>query len=270
MLWMLFIADADAKKPKVVPPPVNAWGHETGWKADCFFPADFATLPEGDRRMARQRALEEMKTQWLGSREDDVKFEERVVDDVETTLLGRPQLIETVAAANLEQCKAYMKGGSVEAWRGWLSVLSGQLTAGECLVPLTYTLFDYLDVGRPWQRPTTICKGDRAHITGTVSDKYRIVDGGPWINVLGDPEQKAIGAEYPCNIEGCFVGMLVGKFQGDDGIAITFAIGADKVFVAPSNGELSWSINDTTWYDNKYFKSANVEDRVAVTLQPAE
>lgn len=271
MLLMLFVTTADAKKPKAPPPPpVNAWGHEEGWKADCFYGADFDKLPDGDRKLARQHALEEMKKQWLGQREDDVKMEDTVVDDVETTLFGRPELIEQVVVANLEQCKAYMKGGPISAWSGWLNPLSGKLTAGECLVPLTYTLFDYLDLGRGWQRPTTICKGNRAHINGTIADKYRITDNGPWITVEGDPAQKAIGADYPCNIEGCYVGMLVGKFVGDDGIETTFPIGADKIFVAPSNGELSWGINDTTWYDNKYFKSASVEDRVAITLEPAE
>ena len=270
MLWLMLFTTADAKKVKVVPPPVDAWGHEEGMKGDCFYPADFAKLQEGDRKLARQRTLEEMKKQWLGQRDDGVQIEDMVVDDLETTLLGRPELIETISVANLEQCKAYMKGGDVGAWKGWMVPLPGKLTAGECLQPLTYTLFDYLDIGRSWQRPVTACKGDRVRISGTVKDKFRIGDKDPWINVEGDPAQRAIGADFPCNIEGCYVGMLVGQFVSDDGITTTFPIGADHVFVAPSNGTLSYSINDTTWYDNKYFKSSTIEDKVAITIQPAE
>ena len=75
MLLLLTITLADAKKPKVVPLPVNDWGHEVGMKADCFYPADFEKLQDGDRKMARQRALEEMKKQWSAQREDDVQME---------------------------------------------------------------------------------------------------------------------------------------------------------------------------------------------------
>ena len=280
MLLLLTITLADAKKPKVVPLPVNAWGHEVGMKADCFYPADFEKLQDGDRKMARQRALEEMKKQWSGKRkadekvedseiDDAVTMEERVIDDIETVLLGRPVLIETIAKSNLDQCRAFMKGGDLEAWKGWLVPLSAKLTAGECMSPLIDTMFDYLEITTPWYRSVTVCSGDRIRISATVSDKYRITDKGEWITVAGTSE-KATGADLPCNIEGCNIGMLVGRFTGDDGIVTTFGIGAAYEFRAPSNGQISWTINDTTWYDNKYFKSSTIEDRVAITVEPAK
>ncbi len=269
MLLLLTITLADAKKPKVVPLPVNDWGHEVGMKADCFYPADFEKLQDGDRKMARQRALEEMKKQWSAQREDDVQMEERVIDDIETVLLGRPVLIETIAKSNLDQCRAFMKGGGLDAWKGWLVPLSAKLTAGECMSPLVDTMFDYLEITTSWYRSVTVCSGDRVRISATVSDKYRISDKGEWITVAGTGE-KATGADLPCNIEGCNVGMLVGRFTGDDGIVTTFGIGAANEFRAPSNGQLSWTINDTTYYDNRYFKSATIEDRVAITVEPAQ
>ncbi len=269
MLLLLSITLADAKKPKAPPPlPVDAWGHEEGMKADCFYAADFEKLAEGDRKMARQRALEEMKKQWQGLREDDVHMEETVIDDLETTLLGRPELIESVVKANLDQCKAFMKSGDLAVWKGWMNPLAAKLTAGECMSPLIDTMFDYLEISRPFFRSVTVCKGDRVRISATVKDRYRIADKGEWITVEGTAE-KATAADMPCNIEGCNVGMLVGKFTGDDGIETTFPIGAEHDFLAPGNGQLSWSVNDTTWYDNKYFKNAAIEDRVAITVEPA-
>jgi hypothetical protein len=271
MLLLLTLSTAEAKKPKAPPPPpVNAWGLEEGAKGQCFFPADFEKLGDGDRKLARQSALEAMTAQWRGSRDDGVQMEESVVEDIETTLLGRPALIEDVSRKNLEQCKAFMHGGPIEAWKGWLVPLSGKLNAGECLSPLVDTMFDYLEITRPFFRSVTVCKGDRVHIRATIKDRYRISDTGEWMTVEGNPAEKAIGADYPCNIEGCMVGMLVGRFTGDDGVETIFPIGADHIFAVPSNGKLSWSINDTTWYDNKYFQSATIEDRVAVTVEPAE
>ena len=171
--------------------------------------------------------------------------------------------------ANLEQCKTYMRGGTLDSWKGWMVPLSAKLTAGECSSPLVDTMFDYLEITRPWFRSVTVCKGDRIHINATMKDRYRIAEKAEWITVEGTGE-KAIGADYPCNIEGCMVGMLVGRFTGDDGIETTFGIGADYTFTASGNGQLSWSINDTTWYDNKYFKNASFEDRVALTIEPAQ
>src|SRR5436853_393130 len=81
---------------------------------------------------------------------------------------------------------------------------------GECNTPLTYTMFDYLDIGKSWQRAIPLCKGNKAHIVATAKDRYRISDTGAWINVEGDTAQRATQADFPCNIEGCFVGMLVG------------------------------------------------------------
>ena len=84
-------------------------------------------------------------------------FDEGVIDDVETVLLGRPEKIEAFVADNLTQCLA----GNAGAWSQWAKGLKSALTAGECNHPLDYTMFDYLDIGTGWQRPLKICKGDR-------------------------------------------------------------------------------------------------------------
>lgn len=268
LLLYTHLAEAKPKKSKVPPPPPIGWHKEDGWAGDCYYPPNYDAVGEGERKMARQVALEEMKKQWLGQREDGVKFEDMLVDEVDTVLLGRPTKIEDVSRLNLEQCQAVMKGGSADTWRSYLSALPGKLTAGECLRPMDYQLFDYLDLGKGWQRPVGVCKGNAVRIIATVKDRYRIGDSGAWINVEGVPGEKAVGAEYPCNIEGCMVGMLVGKFVSESGVETIFPIGAETTFTAPEHGEISYSVNDTVWYDNKWFKSATIEDRAAITLEP--
>lgn len=270
LLLPLLFDVAEAKKPKTPPPTPVEWHREEGWKGDCWFPPDFAKLQEGDRKLARQRSLEQMKAQWLGQRDDGVQFDDITVDNLETALFGQPTFIETVAVSNLEKCSAYMKGGSLDPWTSHIGALPGQLTEGQCTRPLTYTMFDYLDIGNSWQRPITLCKGNRARISATASDKFRITDTGEWITAAGTPGANAITAEFPCNIEGCLVGMLVGKFVTDKGVETVFPIGLDKIYAAPENGTLYYSINDNTWYDNRYFKTAAIEDRTAITIQPAE
>jgi hypothetical protein len=271
MSWLMLVSLAEAKKPKGPPPaPPVGWAREEGWMGDCYYPPDWAKLGEGDRRMARQTTLEQMKAQWLGQREDNLKFDANVVDDVETVLLGRPKMIEVIAAENFNQCKQQMtRGGDAGGWQSWLSALPSRLTAGECLQPLSYTLFDYLDINSGWQRPVGLCKGDRAHILTTVKDRYKLSKEAAWITSEGNGE-KAVAAEYPCNIEGCFVGMVVGKFEGDSGVVTVFPIGAETVFTAPENGTVYWCVNDTELSDNRYFKSATIEDKTAMTIEPAQ
>lgn len=270
LLLAVSLADAKPKKNKAPPPPPVGWHREEGWAGDCYYPVDYTALGEGEKKMARQAALEEMKKQWEGAREDGVKFDANLIEEVDITLLGRPTNIEAISRGNLEQCQKVRKGGDVGAWQSYLSALPAKLTAGECIQPLTYTLFDYLDIGRTWQREVGLCKGDKAHVVASAKDRYRISDTGAWMTVEGDPSQKAVGAEYPCNIEGCFVGMLVGRFVTDTGIETVFPIGTETTFVAPEHGIISFSINDTVWYDNKWFKSSTIEDRTSLTIEPGQ
>lgn len=267
--WLFVISLAEAKKPKGPPPPPPVgWVQETGWTAHCYYPADFSKLAIGDRRGERQKALEAMKSQWSGGRDDGISFDADAIESVETVLLGLPEKIEAVAAANRDKCVEAMKTGNTESWGSWVKTLDRSLMAGECVKPLDYTMFDYLEITSGWQRSVPMCKGNKAHIVATSKDRYRISNNGPWINADGDPAIVATGSEWPCNMEGCKAGMLIGKFTSDSGVETIFAIGVEKWFTAPENGTLSWQINDSTWYDNAWFKSATIEDRTAVTVSP--
>ncbi|MSP56418.1 MAG: hypothetical protein EXR69_12565 [Myxococcales bacterium] len=259
---------ADAKKSKAPPPPPQGWHHEEGWKGDCYYPKDYATLGQGDKIPARADALAAMKTQWTGGRDDGVNFDSNVVEDVDTTLLGLPVKIEATSRENLDLCKVAMQSGDMAAWGSWMGGLNGRLNVGECNNPLSATRFDYLELGVGWQGAAALCKGDTAHIFATVQDRYRITEKGAWINVDGT-EEPAVGADWPCNIERCTVGKLVGKFTGESGVELVFPIGASANFEAPESGVLVYSINDTTWYDNKWYSNGRIDDHAAVTIEPA-
>ena len=269
MLSILLLAGfAHAKKaPKTPPPPIEGWHHEEGWKGDCYYPKNFAALGEGDRRAARADTLAALKSQWDGGRDDGVSFDSNVTDDIQNTLWGRPEKTEAMAKQNLDLCVAAMKSGDTSNWQAWIGGLNGALNAGECNNPLANTLFDYLDLGVGWQRPVSMCAGDKAHIFGTVQDRYRLSDKGPWMNIEGTKDP-AIGTDWPCNIEGCTVGKLVAKFTGESGVELLFPVGADANFEAPENGTLMFSINDNTWYDNKWFTNGRVDDHAAITIEP--
>lgn len=261
------------KKVEPVAPPVGWHQEAEGWQFSCYFPKDWEQLNLTDRKMARSEALDELISQWNGSREDGISFNADRIEEVETVLLGRPDKIEALVAANNKKCVAVSTGqAGVDTWESWLRGIPAQLTAGECMSPpLDYTMFDYLDIGTGWQRPLGICKDDKIRISGTLKDKYQIEDGGPWINVLGDPDKPTAGEEgLPCNMEGCYLGMLVFRYVGDDGAEIIKPVeGGELVFTAPDHGTISYRINDEQYYDNKWFKGGGIVDHTAIEVSPA-
>ncbi len=275
---LLLVSSADAKKKKGAEAPqpvgwhkVEATKKDPGWRGECYFPPNFEEMNTTDRRVARQKALEQMKSQWLGNKDEIVGFDARMIEDVETVLLGRPDDIEMIARKNAELCQPVMaEGADTGAWSSWLSSLPGKLTAGECNTPLDYQLIQYLDLGAGWQENIPMCQGDRALIQASTKDQYRVVQNGEWINADGDLTQPSTDPSLPCNFEGCYVGMLIGRFVTDAGIETIFPVGTEKVFEAPEHGTFSFSINDTTAWDNEWHSSGTITDHTAVTVSPAE
>jgi len=271
--WSLVLLPVLACGPKktVVTAPVVGWHAEEGWKGACYNPPGWESLEDTQRRIARQTALEEMKRQWRGLRQDGVQFTEETVDDVETTLLGRPEHIEMVSRRNLELCKQVMgAGASTGEWAEWMKSLTPSLTAGECTHPFDYQLIQYLDINHLWQENIHFCKGERAIVTASTTDKYRIAKQGPWINADGDPDRRASRPDLPCNTEGCFEGQLVGRFVTESGVTTVFPMGTEFQFEAPEHGFFSFTVNDDTYYDNQWRGTGAVTDHTSVTFTPAE
>lgn len=266
------LAVAGCKKaPEAPAAPKEGWVQSEGMSGACWYPKDFATLPSGDRKIHRQQTLEAMTSQWRGQREDGVSFEDStVVEPFETVLLGKPELIEAVAAKNLQFCETAMKGGGTDEWRAWLVSSPGALTENDCNFPLVDRMFWYLDVGMGWQGHANICQGNRVRIHASEIDYYRISDKGPWINAAGDPTLPTIGkSDYACNMEGCVQGQLILKFTGRSGIEQIIPIGLDYTFTAPEHGTIDVQINDTTWYDNKFKIEKGVEHHTSFEYSPA-
>lgn len=270
LMAMSWSVDADAKRKKKkrrrgeVP---TGWVETKAGPPACYYSPVWGNLNEIDRRLKRAEVLDEILNQWRGQRGDGIDFGEELIEEVEITLLGRPEKIEAFVLANTEQCTA----GDVGAWKSWAKGLKATLTAGECNHPLDYTMFDYLDIGNGWQRPLNICKGDRISISGSASDRYRLSDESPWITIAGDPAQPTSGSEWPCNLEGCLAGMLVMRFVGKkSGIESVVPVGVRAVFSAPEDGVISYRINDTTFFDNTWHTSGSVIDHTSIEVSPAK
>lgn len=273
--WLIALSFT-ACGPKAPPQPAAPF---VGWNAvtregvslgECYYPVDFGVLGVGDRRIARQGAMDAMIGHWRGQREDGVSFSPEAIERLETVLLGKPEAIEPVAAANLQQCLAARNSGDNAAWASWLRALPDSLTVGECrTAPLRYTLYDYLDIGRDWHVPASVCAGDRIQISASEGDYYRIADKGPWINVAGDPAAVATATTFPCHLDGCLEGQLLMRFTSDDHATYIVPVGLLKVWEAPAHGTIEVMINDSTWFDNAFKKEGSMIHHTSITYQPA-
>ena len=85
----------------------------------------------------------------------------------------------------------------------------------------------------------------------------------------GDPAQLTSGADVPCNIEGCTAGMLIMKFVEGNGFRDDCAGGQKAMFSAPEMRS-PYRINDTSFYDNKWYRSGSVMDHTAIEIRPAQ
>ena len=261
-------AHAGKKNKKDAGPPPEGWHQEEGWTGSCWYPPNFTEMGSGTKRISWQDTRNAIMGQWSGDREDGVVFKDKVVLNVETVLLAKPERIELVSKENLEQCIAHMSKGGGSSWSDWLTEIPGRLTVGECPnAPLDYTLFDYLNISREWQIPTGVCKDDVFKIKASPQDYYRIEEGGPWINASGDIEQAATG-KLPCNIEGCFKGQLVMRFTGESGVSTVHAVGTYFEFRAPEHGAIVVMINDDSWNDNVFKVESGLEHHTSIEYSP--
>jgi len=258
---------AGCKKPPPAPPKAG-WIQQEGWAGACYYPDDYASLGPGDRKISRQHALEAMMSQWTGSRNDGVSFSENVTENVETTLLGRPEHIEEVSQQNAKYCSDFMSGKD-SGWSSWLSGLPKVLKAGECNEPLVDTYFNYLDIARSWQFKEPMCQGNIVKITASAIDYYRLEKTGPWINAAGDETQKTDGSStLPCNFEGCYRGMVIMRFTGDSGVQQIHPVGLEYTFTAPEHGYIEVMMNDDSLEDDVYKVESGLTHHTSITYAP--
>jgi hypothetical protein len=258
--------DAMAWGWKKKPAQPGTWSEASDGKPGCYNPPDWEVLSLIDRKMKRSEVMDEMLGQWRGDRKDGVSFDEKLIDKMDTVLLGRPEKIEAVAAENYVLCQK----GDTAAWGQWVAGQPSKLTEGECNTNFDYTLFDHLDIQSGWQGRRPICQGNKIVLKASSMDRYKISDDGPWITVTGDPALPTAGnSDWPCNLEGCLAGVLMLRFTGQSGMSSLYVAGQLIRFSAPEHGHIDYRINDTQFFDNKWFEARGVIDHTSIEISPS-
>ena len=258
------------KEPVQVAPKVG-WQQEIGWSLACYYPEEFEKLTELDKRMAWQKSMESIFSQWNGQRGDGVSMDEGVLDQIDLQLSSKPQKVEKVVRENLAMCEKVAVGqASIADWKTWVNTLPASLSAGECYTHFHDTVLDYLNITTAFENSFGICGGDIIRISGTSKDQYRINNDASWINVEGDKNAPSLGSELPCNIEGCYNGMLILRFTDTDGRVTVHPVGVEFEFKAPRDGHISYGINDDSFYDNAWYQTGSLKDHAAVTIMPVD
>jgi hypothetical protein len=115
-----------------------------------------------------------------------------------------------------------------------------------------------------------MCEGDFLYISSSLSDRFRIEDNGDWITVEGVTDGSiSIEDDHPCTAVGCLPGMLVGRFQSDNGFEDYFPIGSGTEYRARFQGTLSVGINDNNFGQNSWFSNGGVVDHASIEIGPA-
>jgi hypothetical protein len=63
--------------------------------------------------------------------------------------------------------------------------------------------------------------------------------------------------------------MLIMKFKSKSGVETIIPVGTWSVFSAPEDGEISYRINDTVFFDNVWHQSGGLIDHTAIEVSPA-
>ncbi len=272
-LWLLplaLVACGEKKPLQDSQQPPTGWSSEEGMMGECYYPPDFSAMTTIDRKLARGDVLDHMMSQWNGSRDDGVKFEPRVLTNVENQLLLDPVKIEEVVLENYDLCKTAMTGGGTDEWTAWLTRLPHRLSEGKCQGGLAGTMYNYLELGMSWQFEAPICKDETVQVTASSNDFYRTSNDGPWVNADGNKEKSAAGGNYLCATESCYDGQLVMRFRGESGRELIVPIGVQDSFQAPENGTIAVSINDTDFTDNAFKNEGGVTHHTQLTYTPVD
>lgn len=259
-----------ATEAPAAPPPVG-W-IESGGGISCYHPPDFEATPhEIARRQARQQTHDQIRRMLAGEVIEGIEFTEEELDEFDVAFLGRPEKIEAFSRTNWENCRKYAAGQMTLAdYRHFLARAPKDAMKGECTNPLMYELHDYLSIQNDWQVRRHVCKDDQVLIESTETSRYTVSDNGEntkWINLHGDPDVPAAGEGYPC--PECPLGALLIRFENEDTGEITVqALGPSMEFKAPANGWISFAINDTTYFDNRFYEENGVRDYLSIDIYP--
>jgi hypothetical protein len=259
------------KKGQVEAPPV---GKVVIGDWTCYGPPDFAKMNNSQRRQARSDSLEYLTTLVNGQSQEGFAMDDDPLLLFETAFLGRPQLLDTWLAPNFEQCKLAAAGKlSSKDYADWMGSQARELEEGECYKPLTYELHDYIDIQAEWQLRLHICKGDSILIetTGAENGSFTLEDTGKhkknkYITAAGDPDRPEAGQTGV--VTDMPAGALIMRFEAEDESMTKFLlVGYSLKFKADQHGYISFTINDTTYFDNK-FREVGAKDYLSLDIYP--
>jgi hypothetical protein len=262
------------KKGAEEPPPV---GEVVIGKWTCYGAPDFAGLSDGKRRAARGEALDYLQRFVTGKVMEGFAIEGgEDLEYFETAFLGRPSLIDTWMAENFERCKAVAKGKAKPTdYLDYLSKIGREFEKGQCYKPLDYEYHNYLDIQSGWQFRIHVCSGDKVLIetTGEDNGKYTIEDTGKvknnrYITSVGDSEIPEAGeaglvADQPH-------GAVLLRYEAEDGSYTKYeTVGYALQWEAPAHGFISFTVNDTTYFNNAFHDGRGGIDFMGLDVYPA-
>jgi hypothetical protein len=271
------------------PPPV---GKVMVGKFACYAPPDFAKIEGSAILTARSEALEFVMGTAYGTVNEGFKIEDdEAISYLETAFYGRPALLDEWLPENFKRCKAVGEGKmKASEYLAWLAKQGEELEAGECYKPLDYEYHNFMDIQVGWQYRIHVCKDDQALIetTGLDNGKYTIQDTGKWkenVYITADGMPVAAGkydkmdplppeaVAQPAGDKGPVAeephGAVVMRFEAEDGSYTKyFLVGAKLEFQAPDHGFISFTVNDTTFFDNKFHDVRGAIDYLGLDIYP--
>jgi len=260
------------KGAEEAPPPVG----ETmvgDWK--CYGPPDFANMNTGQIRMARSDALIYLQAFTAGKVMEGFAITGESLELFETAFLGRPALLDDWLQTNFELCSAVGKGKKKPSeYLEYLQAIGRELEAGQCYKPLDYEYHNFMDVSAGWQFRVHVCKGNQLLIesTGEANGQYTIADTGKmadnvFMTAEGDPALPEAG-ELGIVPE-LTHGALVMRYQAEDDSYTKYVkVGTHLEWEAPDHGYISFTVNDLTYFDNKFRDLKGAIDYLGLDIYP--
>lgn len=277
MFFILYGCAAGKEVTKEPPEPEKKVGWIKIGSVWCYSPPDFSAFTDIlERKNERSKAIDEIFNQFDGKKDPSFKIDKYTRDTLETILLERSDMMEPFLEENFKECVEYAEGRKTfEDYQNFLLEKANSLSEGRCKTPFNYYATHYLDVQKGWQFELPLCEGDTITIKASDKDLYTIKKSDKkgevteWINVEGRIGSPAEGADWPCQKE-CNEGQLIGRFIEENGTVHIFPVGAIKMYRAPAHGTISFTVNDSQFFDNAYRRRGRIEDRVIIEVMPAE
>ena len=282
LLVVCFLAaPALAKKKKkkkkrgeeeVTPPPAGEM-MVGDWK--CYHSPEFAPLSHSDRLMARSLALVYLQDFVTGKVMEGFKLEGESLTQFENAFLGRPQLVEGFLPTNFEKCKAVGEGKlDPETYLEYLRKIGWELEAGQCHNPLTFEYHNFMDIQTDWQFKLHICKDDTILVetTGERNGQFTVqaaerLHKSKFITAQGDPDMLEAGEAGL--VPDMPLGAVIMRFEAEDeSYTKYYYVGVSLEFKAPDHGFVSFAINDTTYFDNKFRDASGAIDYLGLDIYP--